>query len=116
MTKIETHLVCASIKSPQRIRDGRKQLVIAAVEVFLCKSFHETTVRDIGAAAKLTHVTIYNYIQSNDDILFLVCEEVVGAYQRVVQRFKTFRDLINSRLRSGIPLSRCMSSRSTSCS
>ena len=36
--------------------------------------------RDIGRAADLTQGTIYNYVRSKEDILFLVCDRVVGEY------------------------------------
>jgi AcrR family transcriptional regulator len=37
-------------------------------------------VRDIGRAAGLTQGTIYNYVRSKEDILFLVCDRVVAEY------------------------------------
>jgi len=47
---------------------------------FRRKAFHATTVRDIGRAAGLTQGTIYNYVRSKEDILFLVCDRVVAEY------------------------------------
>jgi len=37
-------------------------------------------VRDIGHAAGLTQGTIYNYVRSKEDILFLVCDRVIAEY------------------------------------
>jgi AcrR family transcriptional regulator len=42
--------------------------------VFSEKGFHESTVRDIGRAARLTEGAIYNYVRGKEDILFLVCD------------------------------------------
>jgi AcrR family transcriptional regulator len=67
-------------KDPELIRDRREQLIRAALEVFQEKGFHATTVRDIGRAAGLTQGTIYNYVRSKEDILFLVCDRVVAEY------------------------------------
>lgn len=67
-------------KDPDRIRDRREQLIRAALQVFQDKGFHQTTVRDIGRAAGLTQGTIYNYVRSKEDILFLVCDRVVAEY------------------------------------
>jgi AcrR family transcriptional regulator len=78
------HQIVSTIKNPKRVQDRRKQLVAAAVRVFLRKGFHEATVREIGAAAGLTQGTIYNYVRSKDDILYLVCEEVITKYQTAV--------------------------------
>jgi AcrR family transcriptional regulator len=68
------------------IRDRREQLIRAAIKVFGEKGFHQTTVRDIGRAARLTQGTIYNYVRSKEDILFLVCDRVVTEYQDSVRR------------------------------
>ena len=72
--------VGANTKDPELVRDRREQLIRAALEVFQEKGFHATTVRDIGRAAGLTQGTIYNYVRSKEDILFLVCDRVVAEY------------------------------------
>jgi AcrR family transcriptional regulator len=77
--------VLSTVKNPQKVEDRRQQLIAAAIKVFLKKGFHDTTVRDIGAAAGLTQGTIYNYVRSKDDILYLVCDQVVSAYQTAVR-------------------------------
>jgi AcrR family transcriptional regulator len=71
----------STVKSRERVWDRRAQLVEAAIRVFRDKGFHATTVREIGAAAGLTQGTIYNYVRSKDDILYLVCDSVITAYQ-----------------------------------
>src|SRR5271167_4469875 len=68
------------------VRDRREQLIRAAIKVFGEKGFHQTTIRDIGRAAHLTQGTIYNYVRSKEDILFLVCDRVVTEYQHSVRR------------------------------
>jgi len=72
--------VGTNTKDPELIRDRREQLIRAALEVFKEKGFHATTVRDIGRAAGLTQGTIYNYVRSKEDILFLVCDRVIAEY------------------------------------
>lgn len=72
--------VKTATKNLDLVRDRRDQLVRAAMQVFAKKGFHETTVRDIGRAAQLTQGTIYNYVRSKEDILFLVCDRVVTDY------------------------------------
>ncbi len=73
-------------KDASLIRDRREQLIRAAIKVFGEKGFHQTTVRDIGRASRLTQGTIYNYVRSKEDILFLVCDRVVAEYQDSVRR------------------------------
>ena len=72
--------VGTNTKDPDLIRDRREQLISAALKVFQEKGFHATTVRDIGRAAGLTQGTIYNYVRSKEDILFLVCDRVIAEY------------------------------------
>lgn len=79
-------VVGANIKDRGLVRDRRRQLVEAARAVFLRKGYHDTTVRDIGREAGFTQGTIYNYVRSKSDILYLVCDEVVRAYQEAVAR------------------------------
>ena len=63
------------------VREKREQLIAAAIGVFIAKGFHNATVRDIGRAAGMTQGTIYNYVRSKDDILYLVCDRIVSEYQ-----------------------------------
>ena len=75
--------VKTSTKDADLIRDRREQLIRAAIKVFGEKGFHQTTVRDIGRAARLTQGTIYNYVRRKEDILLMVCERIVTEYQRL---------------------------------
>jgi AcrR family transcriptional regulator len=79
-------VIAANVKDRGLVRDRRRQLVEAALAVFLRKGYHATTVRDIGRQAGFTQGTIYNYVRSKSDILYLVCDEVVRAYQEAVGR------------------------------
>jgi AcrR family transcriptional regulator len=67
-------------KNPERVRERRERLIDAAIQVFIEKGFHNATVRDIGRVANMTQGTIYNYVSSKDDILYLVCDRIVAEY------------------------------------
>jgi len=73
--------VKSASKDADLVRERRQLLIGAAVRVFKEKGFHETTVRDIGREAGMTQGTIYNYVESKDDILYLVCDQIVSEYQ-----------------------------------
>ena len=49
------------------------QIVRAAVDLFVEKGFHKTTTREIAKASGLGIGTLYEYIQSKEDVLYLVC-------------------------------------------
>jgi AcrR family transcriptional regulator len=80
-TRTRGRQVKAASKDPELVRERRGLLVAAAVRVFKQKGFHETTVRDIGREADMTQGTIYNYVASKEDILYLVCDQIVSEYQ-----------------------------------
>lgn len=68
-------------KNERLVRERREALIEAAIRVFIDKGFHNATVRDIGRAAGMTQGTIYNYVRSKDDILYMVCDRIVTEYQ-----------------------------------
>ena len=84
-------------KSHDLVRERRDQLIEAAISAFDDKGFHKTTVRDIGRLSGLTQGTIYNYVRSKEDILYLVCDRIVTEY------IESVRDAITS---DGNPVSR----------
>ncbi len=83
---IRRRVVKSASKDPELVRQRRHELIEAAVQVFKEKGFHETTVRDIGRAAGMTQGTIYNYVASKDDILYLVCDRIVSEYQEETRK------------------------------
>ncbi len=74
------------MKHQPLVEERRDQLITAAVQVFKQKGFHEATIRDIGRAAGMTQGTIYNYVTSKEDILYLVCDRLVSQYQDETRR------------------------------
>jgi AcrR family transcriptional regulator len=74
----------AKIRDAALIDQRHAEIVRGAVKVFKEKGFHVSTVRDIGDAAGLTQGTLYNYVRSKEDILFLVCDQLVQNYQDAV--------------------------------
>lgn len=64
------------IKDQELIELRRKQIVDAAVDLFIKKGFHQTTVREIAKKFGLSIGTLYVYIKSKEDILYLVCDAI----------------------------------------
>jgi AcrR family transcriptional regulator len=94
--------VVAATKNSDLVRDRREQLVRASIQVFTEKGFHAATVRDIGRAAGLTQGTIYNYVRSKEDILFLVCDRIVMEYQDSVRKALAVEGDAIARLRTAL--------------
>ncbi|HEX9277832.1 MAG TPA: TetR/AcrR family transcriptional regulator [Casimicrobiaceae bacterium] len=77
---LQPRRIKTATKNPDRVRERRERLINAAIAVFMEKGFHNATVRDIGRAANMTQGTIYNYVSSKDDILYMVCDRIVAEY------------------------------------
>lgn len=64
------------VKNPDLVQAKRTQLVDAAVRLFISKGFHQTTTREIAKAAGFSIGTLYEYIESKEDVLYLVCDSI----------------------------------------
>jgi len=59
-------------------RERLQQIFQGACEVIARKGFAEATVRDIATAAGMPVPTMYQYINSKEDLLFLIYEKYMG--------------------------------------
>lgn len=73
-----TPTVSSTVKDPDKVRWRRRQIIDAAVALFSQKGFHKTTTREIAQKSGLSIGTVYEYVQSKEDILFLVCKRIHG--------------------------------------
>jgi len=70
--KVQGKEVHANIKNTKLIDLRRRQIIDGAMQIFAAKGFHGATVREIADAAGLTMGTMYNYVRSKEDILYIV--------------------------------------------
>jgi TetR/AcrR family transcriptional regulator, cholesterol catabolism regulator len=68
--------VLASVKDERLIQKRRDQMIKGAVSLFKEKGFHRTTTREIAKAAGFSIGTLYEYIRSKEDVLYLVCDSI----------------------------------------
>ena len=73
--------IISQIQNEALILDRRKRIVRAAIKVFRRDGFHNATTKDIALEAGMTQSNLYNYINSKQDVLFLVCTHLVKLYQ-----------------------------------
>ena len=85
-TKIKT--VETKIKNPKRVNLRRKQIIEGAIKVFIEKGFHLATTREIAEASGITEGTLYNYVRSKEDIVYIVYDYIT----RILR--KEFNDAI----------------------
>ncbi|MGZ4032502.1 MAG: TetR family transcriptional regulator [Tumebacillaceae bacterium] len=86
------------VLDPQLVEVRRMQIVRAAVDLFVEKGFHKTTTREIAKASGIGIGTLYEYIQSKEDVLYLVCSyihsEVANRLSEVRTSSENGRDLL----------------------
>ena len=78
--------VIAKVKDVALVKARRRQIVDAAVEVFLEKSFHAATVGDVAQRVGISQGAMYTYVRSKDDILYLICAGAVDAHSAAVRQ------------------------------
>lgn len=66
----------SQVKDLDLLRKRRAQIVKAAVPLFSEKGFHKTTTRELARASGLSIGALYEYVQSKEDVLFLVCQHI----------------------------------------
>ncbi|MEK4228322.1 TetR/AcrR family transcriptional regulator [Solibacillus sp. FSL H8-0538] len=76
-----------SVKDESLIEVRRQQIVRASVKLFKEKGFHRTTTREIAKAAGFSIGTLYEYIRTKEDVLYLVCDSI---FNEVMKRLSNF--------------------------
>ncbi len=72
------------IKNPDLVERRHRQIIDAAVQLFIQHGFHKTTTRQIARAAGFSIGSLYEYITSKEDILYLVCDAIHAEVERGV--------------------------------
>lgn len=68
--------VQSSVKDEGLIEKRRNQMIRGSVKLFKEKGFHRTTTREIAKEAGFSIGTLYEYIRTKEDVLFLVCDSI----------------------------------------
>lgn len=96
----------SSVKNPILVRERRLALIKAAVEVFHAKGYHACRVADVAEAAGISQGTVYNYVNSKEDLLFMVCEDHLLGYERIVttalEGAKTAKEKLDALLKATV--------------
>ncbi|WP_019415115.1 TetR/AcrR family transcriptional regulator [Paenisporosarcina sp. TG20] len=66
--------ISTKTKDSKKIKHHRKQILEASIMLFKEKGYHQTTTREIAKSANMSYGSIYDYINSKDDILYLFYE------------------------------------------
>ena len=100
--------VQANIKNAKLIDLRRNQIIEGAMQVFSAKGFHRATVREIADAAGLTMGTMYNYVRSKEDILYIVYDFMskilTEGLSKTIDETTDPREKVSAALRSNMEL------------
>ena len=78
--------VHSSIDDQELIVERRKQFVAAATALFGRNSYESTTMKEISKQAGFSSGLIYSYVQTKEDMLFLVLQNLLDSYQREIPK------------------------------
>ncbi len=79
-----TNEVPTQVKNQDLVTQRRGQIIEAAVPLFVANGFHKTTTRQIAKAAGFSVGSMYEYVNSKEDILYLVCLSIHDEVERGV--------------------------------
>jgi len=106
--KVHGKEVHANIKNARLVDLRRKQIIEGAMQVFSAKGFHGATVREIADAAGLTMGTMYNYVRSKEDILYIVYDFMTTilteGLKKAIDETEDPRDKVSAALRHNMEL------------
>jgi AcrR family transcriptional regulator len=74
----------SQIQDGDLIKSRRHQIFLAACRVLARKSFHEASVKEIALEAGIAAGSIYVYLKTKDDILFLIVESMVAEFTEML--------------------------------
>ncbi|MBO8172044.1 MAG: TetR/AcrR family transcriptional regulator [Bacillaceae bacterium] len=73
------------VKDPKLVEKRREQIIEAAVQLFISKGFHKTTTREIARESGFSIGTLYEYIESKEDVLYLVCDAIHSEMEKGIR-------------------------------
>lgn len=68
-----THEVATHIKNQDLVKERRRQIVDGAVKLFIKKGYHKTTTRELARETGMSIGSLYEYVSTKEDVLYLVC-------------------------------------------
>jgi len=101
---MDAHSILSSVKDATLVKKRRSQIIKGAITLFKQKGFHRTTTREIAKESGFSIGTLYEYIRTKEDVLYLVYEaindQVYQRLQAVIKReepsVKTLETIVES--------------------
>ena len=89
INKNGTNDIPTQVKNPELVGRRRRQIIDAAIKLFIDKGFHKTTTRQIASEVGFSIGSLYEYVASKEDILYLVCDSIHAEVEHLVAEVMT---------------------------
>jgi AcrR family transcriptional regulator len=74
------------VQDPALVARRHEQIFRAASRIFISRGYHAATVREIARDAGLSLGSLYSYIRTKEDILFLVFQKLTNTLRENIRR------------------------------
>jgi AcrR family transcriptional regulator len=81
-----------TIKDQDLVAQRRGEIVDVATRLFLERGFHNTSIRDIARACPFNLASLYMYVSSKEDILFLVAQQLIDEKAKAMAEVEISED------------------------
>lgn len=81
-----------TIKDQELVAQRRAEIIDVATRLFLERGFHKTSIRDIARACPFNLASLYMYVSSKEDILFLVAQHLIDEKAKAMSAVKILED------------------------
>lgn len=81
-----------TIKDQDLVVQRRGEIIDVATRLFLERGFHKTSIRDIARACPFNLASLYMYVASKEDILFLVAQQLIDEKARAMAAVEILDD------------------------
>jgi AcrR family transcriptional regulator len=81
----DTKEVATQIKNKELVEERRRQIVDSAVKLFIKYGYHKTTTRILAKETGLSIGSLYEYVSSKEDVLYLVCMAIHNEVEQALK-------------------------------
>lgn len=91
------------VKSRKTAPAKEQEIIAAAASLFKKKGYRATTLEDIAAAVGMLKGSLYYYIRSKEELLYLVVRDPIRqAYNKLEETPKEYQQLLTQLLQQGV--------------
>jgi TetR/AcrR family transcriptional regulator, cholesterol catabolism regulator len=84
--EISTNEVVTQVRNVSLVKKRRRQIVDTAIQLFIKDGYHKTTTRALAKALGCSTGSLYEYISSKEDILYLVGLEIYSEVEQATRK------------------------------